>query len=208
MKTLFIILILTFSFSSKGQRLSAKLINEKADSIVISYWGKSNFKRYIRLDRTASEYAIEYNLSRVATCPLDKPLKFKPNQVFYRYRVLHPLFKTVYYPIQFYLDSTGQIERGVSGPGLIKHENLDSLETISKDSAISVAKKAGLKKNKKWTTEIGYYDPVTRSSSINSELVWMVKSYYAQPHREGCLVFPYSVMFIDAKTGAILGTDE
>ena len=208
MKVLLLILVPIISLSSKGQNLHAKLINVKADSIVISYWGKVNFKKYIRLDQKASEYLIEDNLTELSSSTLDKPLKFSPNKFFYRYGIHHPLFKKMYYPIQFYLDISGQIVSGLSGPGLIKFENLDSFKIISKDSAIRIAQKAGLKKSKKWTTEIDWYDPVTHWSSINSKLVWVVKSYHDQPYREGCILYTFTAMYIDIKTGVLLGTEE
>jgi hypothetical protein len=184
-----------------GQTIDYSIIHAKADSIVKSFWGLSNFNKYIRLDKTKSEYTVFKNHWDKAVSINEIP-EFIPNIYSYKYTINHPLFDSLDYPINFLLDSLGNLMIGMSPKGLVKFENLDAIKTISKDSAILIAKKSGISIYKRpLEIELVWSNPITNLGCF----VWEVRSYYDKPRYEGCFRYEYQAFLIDIKTGKVMG---
>jgi hypothetical protein len=189
-------------------------IQDTADKLVASFWGQQNFINYIKLDKKKSTYLI-WGKMWDKRCQFDTPLNFTPNFFHYNYYVNHPAFHGDTARIEFYLDSTGKLEIGLSNEGLFQPGNLDKLKTIDKATAMSKAKEYGLPPGKgKWSVSLQWNTtpPETLNLKPNSTLqdyiqgkyVWAVKSIMEKDYRNGCFYFNKRIHYIDLVTGKLI----
>jgi hypothetical protein len=176
---------------------NSKNVNQKADDIVKEYWGANSFEKYIRLDKEASEYCTFHGNwdKKSSFC---KPLDFVPNVYSYKYKINHPLFDSISNPIRFVLDSVGNLMTGFNPRGLNQFEDLDLIKTISKEEAIAIAKKEGLKRYKKeWEAKIDW-------DNRTGNFIWLVISYFDKPYFKGCYMYNFDAVLIDIKNGNVV----
>lgn len=196
------ITLLLFQYSINGQVQSLLDIHNKADSLVKNYWGVDNFNKFIELDKEASQYHA-FNNNWDKSSSFNHPLDFNPNVFRYKYKVNHPIFDILEYPIQFLLDSLGKLMVGFNPKGLIKFKDLDSIKTTSNKEAITIANNTKLFiKGRKLETELVWY--ASDESPFWSGYVWIVKSFYNKPQYEGCYRYDFDAILIDLLTGNIV----
>jgi hypothetical protein len=218
-RILYILIISLCSFFSYGQDINyIKSIQQKADGLVISFWGQDNFEKYIHLDKTRSEYLVFGNMWE-KQCKFNDKLTFSPNTFLYRYKVIHPVFRGDTANIEFYLDSLGNLEVGFTKIGFFQGGNLDKLKTLTKEQAIQKAKVLGLEKGQgKWTVSLSWQetDPTTLDLKENSTLrefiqghfTWDVKATLDKSYRDGCFFYNKRVYSIDVFTGQLISKSD
>lgn len=185
-----------------GQSRDYNHIHNKADSLVRKYWGEENFRKYITLDKTKSEYLFFRNMWEKKS-KFNQNLDFVPNTYLYKYKVNHRLFDNLEYPIQFYLDSLGKLMVGFDPNGLIAFKDLESPKIISKKVAIAIAKKSGISiGKKKLEIELIWFQ---NPENLWSGYVWSVISYLDKPYRQGCFYHEAEAMYVDIRTGKVVG---
>lgn len=196
------IALLLFQYSINAQIQSLHDIHNKADSLVKKYWGINNFNKFIKLDKEASQYHV-LNNHWDKSSSFNHSLDFNPNVFRYKYKVNHPIFDSLEYPIQFLLDSLGELMVGFNPKGLIKFKNLDSIKTTSNKEAIAIAYNTKLFiNNRKLNTELVWY--ASDEFPFWSGYVWIVKSFYNKPQHEGCYRYDFDAILIDLLTGNIV----
>lgn len=214
------ILLFTFCWTlARGQDFNhIKANQQKADSLVASFWGQTNFDKYIHLDKKRSEYLVFGNMWE-KECRFTSKLTFSPNMYLYRYKVIHPIFHGDTAHIEFYLDSLGKLMIGFHPSGLFQGGDLDTLKTLTKQQAIQKAKEFGLEKGQgKWTVSLGWQetDPMTLNLKENSTLkefiqghfTWNVKATLDKSYRDGCFFYNKRVYSIDILTGKLIAKSD
>jgi hypothetical protein len=220
MRRILCILIFCFCWTlSKGQDFNhIRKIQQRADSLVSSFWGKTNFAKYIHLDKTRSEYLVFGHMWE-KKCQFNSKLTFSPNTYLYRYTVIHSAFHGDTAHIEFYLDSFGNLMVGFHPSGLFQGGDLDALRTLTKEQAIQAAKKSGLDKGKEqWTVSLSWQetDPTTldlKQKSTLKELiqghfVWNVIAILDKSYRDGCFFYNKRVYSIDILTGKLISKTD
>lgn len=204
-----ILLIHIFCFCwilSSGQNLKhIASIQKKADSLVASFWGQSNFNKCIQLDKTRSRYLVLGKMWE-KECLFNSRLTFSPNTFLYRYKVIHPVFHGDTAQIEFYLDNSGKLI--FNSIGLLKCGNLDSLKTLTKKQAIQKAKEYGLK-SEECSVSLSWQESfIDKDPSTQGNFTWKVKAALEQSHREGCSFYNKQAYAIDIFTGKLISISE
>ena len=220
MRRILYILIISLCWNlSYGQDLNhIRTIQQKADSLVASFWGRENFDKYIQLDKTRSEYLL-FGKMWEKQSRFNKKLTFSPNMYLYRYKVIHPIFRGDTASIEFYLDSLGKLEIGFTKIGFFQGGNLDRLKTITKKRAIQIAKELGLDNGQsKWTVSLSWQetDPTTLDLKENSTLkefiqghfTWDVKATLDKSYHDGCFFYNKRVYSIDIFSGQLISKSD
>jgi fido (protein-threonine AMPylation protein) len=206
----------TFSYGQNTNHI--KNIQQKADSLVSSFWGQDNFQKYIHLDKTRSEYLV-FGKMWEKQCKFNSKLTFSPNKFLFRYKVIHPVFQGDTAHVEFYLDSLGKLEVGFTKIGFFQGSNLDTLKTLTKEQAIKRAKELGLDKGQdKWTVTLSWQetDPMTLDLKENSTLkefiqghfTWNIKATLDKSYRDGCFYYNKRVYSIDILTGKLIAKSD
>ena len=195
-------------------------MQKKADSIVASHWGKTNFHKYIRLDSSISQYLVHGDFWD-KQCSFNSKLTFEPNTCRYRYWVIHPAFRGDTAKIEFYLDKDGEFLFD-DAEGLLSFGNLDKVKTLTKEQAIQKAI-AYSQNNKKdfrggvhgeWTVTLHWHQSVIIKGNFpynepfKGHFCWDVKADLDEPRREGCSAFNKRTFMIDIFNGELVMTSE
>jgi len=195
-----------------------KLVQQKADSLVVSFWGQNNFDKYIHIDKRRSQYLVFGHMWE-KECRFNSKLTFSPNTYLFNYKVIHPNFRGDTAQIEFYLDSLGKLMVGFTKIGFFQGGNLDTLKSLTKNQAIQKAKELGLEKGQgNWTVSLSWQetDPMTLNLKENSTLkeyirghfTWDVKSTLDKSYRDGCFYYNKRVYSIDIFTGQLISKGD
>lgn len=203
-------------------------MQKKADSIVASYWGKTNFHKYIQLDSSISQYLVYGPHLWEKECPFNSKLTFKPNTCRYRYWVIHPAFGGDTARIEFYLDKEGKFFMG-GADGLISCGDLNTVKILTKEQAIQKvtaylkdgAGGTGFRNGVKgggvhgeWTVTLKWHHSVKYNGNyvfdelIKGHFTWDVKADLDAPYSEGCSSFNKRTYGIDIFSGKLVYMSE
>ena len=218
MRHLTFIIILLIPLISRGQ-IDKTIYNpyfKTADSIITLYYGQTKFDKFIKLDSSKGEFLVLHSFWDNRAY-FDKPLDFKPNVFQFQYLFTHPKLFNDTFTISFLLDSSRQLMTGFNPSGLFNCATTKTLNFITKDSALSIAKKAKIKKPiKNYEIEIGWeetkgnFQTFKKTNDIrdlvNGRIVWRVKSEFRKAPEMDEKSYA-QVYIIDALTGRILSEE-
>lgn len=218
MRQLFLILILLLPIFTIGQFDKAvyRPYLMTADSIVKLYYGKTKFDNYIKLDSSKSEF-LELHSFWDNRVYFDKPLNFKPNIFQFQYLFIHPKFYGDTFVISFLLDTNRNLRTGFNPTGLFDCSNKERLDFITRDSALSIAKREKIKPPLTnfeiqigWESVEGDFQTYKKTNDlrdlVNGRIVWRIKSVFRKAPEDD--EDPYAQIFvIDALTGKIISEE-
>lgn len=191
-------------------------MQKKADSVVTSYWGQSNFHRYIRLNKPESQYLVWGN-RKEKQCSFDSRLTFMPNTGRYQYQVIHPAFRGDTADIDLYIDKKGELIW--EADGLFSFGDLDTVKTLTKEQAIQKVKElknlAGIRMGN-CTVTLKFHHARYREGDrifinddpIKGNFTWEVKTELEKGYSGGCSYYNRRTYSIDIISGKLVKITE
>lgn len=192
-------------------------MQQKADSVITSYWGNSNLQKYIQPDKKLSLYCTD-NRKREKRCYFNSRLTFMPDYGWYRYKVIHPAFRGDTAKIELYIDKKGALIW--EAIGLVSIGDLDTVTTLTKEQAIQKVKElknlSGIKMQGEWTVSLKFHRSRARDGDrvfvnddpIKGNYTWDVKTELEQGYGGGCSYFNRRSYSIDIFSGKLVRIAE
>ena len=156
---------------------------QKADSIVVFFFGEEIFQQYLKLDLKKSQYRLR-NHDGVRKSGFDSNPTFKPNSFFYHYDFRHPAFSGETLVVTFVLDSAGQCTSAEDMRGLVRTASLSDSGWVTRQQALRTCRENSYRIKKKSirltcdTTNNVSYDIFQKTHDfrdiVPGDLVWKV----------------------------------